>query len=454
MKNQRNTDDTIRISHSEVNSQEVDNFIKRQMSLRGDSGVTKGKRKWYLQAWFVYTTAAILGAITGWAVIEPFFGETIEIKGIINDITYDTSLLPDFGDADQGLFNPNYIRGAITIDDQRVWILLNTALLNEDAYGEPVYLTELEKGQEVVAHVAAFNYNLEVLAYAYCLQTEGTLPGESGFDIQKLIKQNFISDLLFFPVIAAFVGLFLGASDGMLCRLPRRAFIAGFFGALIGLVGGFISSIFAEIIYAPLTQFAQEKEGALSFALQMSGRGIAWSAAGMAMGLGQGVALRSQRLLLYGFLGGIIGGLFGGLVFDPIAFVFGDGVNPSAHISRALGVAVVGAGIGFMIGMVELLARDSWLRMLKGPLAGKEFLIFRDTMKIGASPTSDIYLFNDDKVASHHATLRIIGENTEIENHSSSNPLMVNDRIVEKTRIRNSDQIQIGQTIFTYECKQ
>lgn len=447
-------DGVIRISHNEVHSQKVDDLIKRQMSLRGDSGVTKGKRKWYLQAWVVYTIAAVLGALTGWAVLEPFYGETLEIRGTVNEISYNTSTFPEFGNDAMDFLAPEYFRGSITIDDQKVWISHRTALLNKDAYGEPAYLYELEQGQEVVAYVRAFNYNLEIFSFADCLKTGDNLPGKAGFDMQELMKQDFIFNLLFFPIIAAFVGLFLGASDGILCRLPRRAIMAGFFGALIGLVGGFISSIFAEIIYTPLTLFAQEKEGSLSFALQMSGRGIAWSAAGMAMGLGQGIALRSQKLLLYGFLGGIIGGLFGGLFFDPISFIFSDGVNPSGHVSRAIGVAIVGAGIGFMIGLVELLARDSWLRMLKGPLTGKEFLIFKDTMKIGASPKSDIYLFSDNQVAAHHATLRIIGENTELESQSSTHPIIVNDRTIEKTRIRNGDQIQIGQTIFTYECRQ
>ena len=67
-----------------------------------------------------------------------------------------------------------------------------------------------------------------------------------------------------------------------------------------------------------------------------------------------------------------------------------------------------------MIGIVELLTRDAWLRMTEGALAGKEFLIFRDVMNVGASPKSEIYLFNDPGVAPTHATLRMIGEECEI----------------------------------------
>ena len=95
------------------------------------------------------------------------------------------------------------------------------------------------------------------------------------------------------------------------------------------------------------------------------------------MGLGQGIALRSKRLLAYGFFGGIIGGLLGGLLFDPIDLILLGVDKPSAHWSRLIGLAVIGASVGAMIGVVELLARDAWLRMVKGPLAGKEFLLFK-----------------------------------------------------------------------------
>ena len=126
----------------------------------------------------------------------------------------------------------------------------------------------------------------------------------------------------------------------------------------------------------------------MGFFIQITGRSIAWALAGMAAGLGQGLALRSKRLVLYGFLGGLIGGLLGGLFFDPIDFIIFGHDNPSAHWSRLTGFAIIGLSVGVMIGVVELLARDMWLRMVEGPLAGKEFLFYKDTMSIGSSPKS------------------------------------------------------------------
>ena len=147
---------------------------------------------------------------------------------------------------------------------------------------------------------------------------------------------------------------------------------------MVGLVGGFVCSVLANVIYGPLNQLAMSRgDGTgltpFGFAIQVGGRSIAWALAGMAMGLGQGLALRSKRLALYGLLGGILGGLLGGLLFDPIDLVLLGSNKPSAHWSRLVGFAVIGLSVGGLIGVVGLLARDAWLRMTRGRSPAKSF---------------------------------------------------------------------------------
>jgi pSer/pThr/pTyr-binding forkhead associated (FHA) protein len=100
---------------------------------------------------------------------------------------------------------------------------------------------------------------------------------------------------------------------------------------------------------------------------------------------------------------------------------------------------------------VELLARDAWLRMSEGPLAGKEFLIFKDNMQVGSSPRSDIYLFNDPQVSPQHATLRMIGDECEIESRGAQALVMLNQRPITRSRLRHGDQIGIGRTVFVFQ---
>jgi hypothetical protein len=169
------------------------------------------------------------------------------------------------------------------------------------------------------------------------------------------------------------------------------------------------------------------------------------------MGLGQGIALRSKRLLAYGLLGGVVGGLIGGLLFDPIDMILLGADKPSAHISRLIGFTAIGACVGAMIGLVELLARDAWLRMTQGPLTGKEFLLFKDVMNVGASPKSDIYLFNDALVAGNHAIIRSVGDECEIEARESAHPVLVNNRTTMRARLRHGDNVTIGRTVFVFQ---
>lgn len=225
----------------------------------------------------------------------------------------------------------------------------------------------------------------------------------------------------------------------------------------MGFVGGFVCSLLANAIYSPLTHLAMnlsEASGGLSpmgFVIQIIGRSLAWCLIGVAMGLGQGIALRSTRLFLYGLLGGIVGGLLGGLLFDPIDFILLGQDKPSATLSRLVGFAVIGLSVGGMIGIVELLARDAWLRMTQGPLTGKEFLIFKDVMNVGSSPRSDIYLFNDPQVAEQHALIRAIGDECEIEARQTTNPVLLNNRAVTRARLRHGDNVTIGRTSFVFQ---
>ena len=277
--------------------------------------------------------------------------------------------------------------------------------------------------------------------------------------LQSQAKIYNWGNLAFAPLLAAMIGLFIAAADGLICRVWRRVLLAGAVGMVIGCLGGFVfGSILANMLYGSISMMAHAHAGegvggmtATGFLIQLSARRLGWGLAGMSMGLGQGIALRSGRLLLYGFLGGLIGGLLGGLLFDPVQlFIVGE-ESLSAHWARLTGMVVVGLGVGVMIGIVELLARDAWLNMVEGPLAGKEFLIFKDMMQLGASPRSDIYLFNDEEVADRHAVIQASGDHYEIQSLAEFHPVLVDGQpVTTRRRLRHGSQITLGKTIFVF----
>lgn len=453
----------IRITMADVQSPHVDDLLSRQASLRGEGITASRHRKWYYSNWFVFMVAGTLGALIAWALLEPFFDDLLYLQGKVT-LQRAIGKLPDQIEVDGQQIDlaqlAELIQGKIKVGDEAVLICRETQRLNAPPDEKRFDLRSLKDGQEIGVYVDRSTGG-ETPLLALFVDTEPTPGKATTKPVETLMRQQqIVSLLLFFPLVAALVGLCIGAADGLVCRLWRRVLLGGAVGLVVGFIGGFVFTILAELVYHPMHLLANKQSegfGQMShfgFLLQTIGRGLAWCLAGMAMGLGQGIALRSGRLLLYGFLGGAIGGMLGGLLFDPIDLVLLGPDKPSAHISRLVGLLVIGASVGVMIGIVELLARDAWLRMVQGPLSGKEFLIFKDAVAVGASPRSDIYLFNDDLVADRHAVIRAAADQYEIEAVNERCPVMVNGRAVRRTRLRHGDEIALGKTVFTFQRRQ
>lgn len=439
----------------------MDDMLKRQMSLRGDPGVTRTHgRNWFYQNWFIFMIVGMLGAIAAWAIIEPFFDDQIYFQGKISAIDIEDELSTRIPKSESVREIRDLAKGSIVVNGQKIWLLMGAKEVRPDGTLKRLDDTALKQGETVGVYLEYIKGPNNDLALASFLvhSPPPQSPERAAKNLDQLQARATAASFLTFPMIAGLIGLFIGAADGIICRLPRRAILSGFIGLLVGFIGGFISHIIANLAYTPLHNLAAAQMdsgsstmGVFGFTIQMIGRSLAWCLAGMAMGLGQGIALRSKRLLLYGFLGGIIGGLLGGLLFDPIDIILLGTDKPSAHWSRLIGFAVIGMGVGASIGVVELLARDAWLRMTQGPLNGKEFLLFKDVMKIGASPRSDLYLFNDPLVAENHAIIRAVGDECEIETHHNDRPVFLNNRPLHRARLRHGDQITIGRTTFVFQ---
>jgi hypothetical protein len=460
----RGSGQAIRITLEDANSSHVDDLLKRQANLRGERGIGRShKKKWYYSNWFVFALAGGLGALLAASVIEPYFDDLPYLRGKITNIGA-VQQLPNvpLGDGREMKLNAGAMALApVTIGQENVWILSITSEMMPDGTTQPLDFETLKVGDEIGAYVDTGRGAIQPpMAMAIFVDRQPTRPSEGLTLAQVTARQTAVS-LLLFPSVAALVGLFIGAIDGLICRLWRRVLLAGLIGLLIGFIGGFASTIVAGLVYMPLSNLAAEQQVGMGqfttvgFLTQVTGRALAWALAGMAMGLGQGVAMRSSRLLLYGFIGGAIGGLLGGILFDPLDLLLLGPNKPSAHLSRFIGVVTIGLTVGLMIGIVELLARDAWLQMLKGPLSGKEFLIFKDLMQLGSSPRSDIYLFNDSGVAERHAVIRAAADQYELEATKGRDfPVLVNGRPTERARLRHGDQITLGSTVFCFQRRQ
>jgi hypothetical protein len=169
--------------------------------------------------------------------------------------------------------------------------------------------------------------------------------------------------------------------------------------------------------------------------------------------MGQGIALRERKVILNGIVGAVLGGLIGGLLFDPISLVLTT-ADGQASYSRAVGIAAIGAFVGLFVGLVEGWTKPAWLLMQKGPLAGKQFILFKDTTVLGSSPKADVYLFKDDAIEPRHALVINRGGRFEIEDGNTRDGTYVNGIAITRTQLADGDQIVLGKTVLEFSMKE
>jgi hypothetical protein len=292
-----------------------------------------------------------------------------------------------------------------------------------------------------------------------------------GAFVAWLIIEPFISEahedsmavgVLLFPSVAGCSGLFLGAAEGVMCRNAQRALICGAVGLAIGFLGGLVAIFGAGIIFAITTHlavsFSKNPQGngiptGMGFVILMMGRASAWAVAAIPAGIGQGIALREPRIVVNGLLGGVLGGLCGGLLFDPIYLLFAadDG---EGWLSRGVGLTLIGLFVGLFVGIVEQWTKSAWLLMKAGPLAGKQFVVFRNPTVLGSSPKADIYLFKDEAIEPRHALIHDRGGRFEIEDMNSGDGTYVNGIPVRRQILHPGDQIVLGKTVLEFALKE
>jgi len=275
-------------------------------------------------------------------------------------------------------------------------------------------------------------------------------------------EDDDIAGLLLFPTVAAGVGLFLGAAEGLMCRNLGRAAFSALVGTVLGFIGGGLLLIPATIVFMAAGNFAfrigsdngpEGMPGGMGFLVFLMGRATAWAIVAIAAGIGQGTALWQGKMVLNGVLGAALGGLLGGLLFDPLYLLL-PAVDGEAALSRCIGLTLIGLMVGLFVGLIEGWTKNAWLLMKHGPLAGKQFIMHRDSTVLGSSPRCEIYLFKDPAIEPRHAIIHNRGGRFEIEDCDTPDGTYVNDRKVNGRQwLQPGDEIVLGTTVLEFSLR-
>ena len=252
------------------------------------------------------------------------------------------------------------------------------------------------------------------------------------------------------PLMVILMSVGYGTAESAIERSWTRALLRGLASIGLGLVLGFFFYAMANYMYNLLLRllFGAPENWDPKHPLFWLCRGLAWAVFGIVGGLIFGIVSKSGKKCIYGMLGGAIGAGIGGLLFDPISSMTGG-----AEASRAIGMSIVGAGTGIAMGLVESALKERWLYIAAGPLAGKQFILYRDHTTIGKQQSCDVYLFKDPSILDQHAVIELRAERSVLTAYGD---VMVSGQHVARkmTRLLTSgDTIQIGRYAFQYSEK-
>lgn len=263
---------------------------------------------------------------------------------------------------------------------------------------------------------------------------------------------------------AADLGLFLGVSVALglsaldaLWNVPLRhvglvsmriaaALVVGAFGGLVGAVIG-------QLLFG-WTQLS-----VFFF--------FGWTIVGLLVGVSlaafeliQGI-LRPQRLpgaikkLIKCVVGGTAGGLIGGAIAFGLrgvsAIVFSDRDFDRLLSPTALGFVALGACIGLLVGLAQVLLKEAWVRVEAGFRPGRELILSKEKTSIGRAEGSDIPLFGDHAVEKLHAHIVLNGGRFFLEEAGPTQGTYVNGRkVAGRCPLASGDVIRIGKSALRF----
>ena len=276
----------------------------------------------------------------------------------------------------------------------------------------------------------------------FYLGAAGLLGGFAGWAITE---PSFVDggehrwgNLLLIPLVVALMSTCFGVAESIVERAPRKAAIRTLISLPLGLAFGGIFMLFANMVFGIMLGVVGSM-GVRTFehpAFWLA-RGIAWTVFGAAGGLVYGIIGQSFKKGQYGVLGGMIGAFIGGTIFDPIVMLTG---GDRASLSRAVGFSLLGMATGISMGIVESALKNRWLYVTSGPLAGKQFILYKALTTIGSEQQSDIYLFKDQAILPNHAVITTQGSRTKL---TAMGTAFVAGSPVQNRILQDGDLIQI-----------
>jgi hypothetical protein len=258
------------------------------------------------------------------------------------------------------------------------------------------------------------------------------------------------------------ITLALGLVDALWIYSPWRFVAIGLrvvTAVVIGTMGGLLGGLVSQVLYG-----WKEWDFFLVFG---------WTITGFLIGVSLGVfdllasLLRGQdpnaalRKILKGVLGGTAGGMLGGvlslLLYSGWTRVLRSSPDIEARLwsPSAWGFVALGACIGLLIGLAQVILKEAWLKVESGFRKGREVILSKPEITIGRAESCDIGLFGDPQIDKLHARIRREGNRHVLIDEGSDSGTYLNDEPVHGSKVLISgDSIRLGNCVLRFGERQ
>ncbi len=280
----------------------------------------------------------------------------------------------------------------------------------------------------------------------------GVLGGLCTWPVAEAIlatQGSFPSYLLFLAVLGAVtgavIGAFFGAAEGITSRIKPRIAVGMLLGGAVGCVGGAVGLLVGQAALWIIGESFLRSSASFRLVVLPVSRAIGWGALGIFIGAGEGVRAASARKIWVGVLGGLAGGLVGGFALE-----YARVLSPAFIWWRLLGFVILGLSISVLYALIESGMSLGVLRVLTGPMKGKEYLLNQNRLRLGRSRRNEIALPGYEDLAELQARIRIRKGEVMLSSVAPRPSILVNEKKVEETRLKLGDVIHIGSVRLFY----
>lgn len=447
----------IELTREELYSSAVDAEIETRRKLIASAPLPPpdpaGARAWLHNSMFYLPVAGLLGALLAWLVMEPMFEDVPVIGGEV--VLVQTDPMEISREFETGGAGDDVIK--LTVERLEVYVHTEFTRLEPGADGQEPFRDwkEIRPGTCIEVAGEALDDSRTLAAFAVRPAT----PERAAAAGHEMPPDISLAQVFFFPVTALAIAVLLLFAEALSSRNwargAERILLGGLFTVILVFLAyipaGIVSSI-GENLASDIDGIAAAKEfpPRVFFGFTVC-RSVAWVFVSLGLGLGMHLIRSTKAERRNSAVGGMLGGALGGLVFGILERIMGSAsFFDQVPLSRLFGMLAVGGCVGLFVALVDQLAREAWLRVCTGPLAGKAFVLYKSPTRIGSTPQADIYLFKDAGIEPEHAVIHRVGNKYEIESVQSRSDTVVGSDAVRRRRLRTGDRIRLGSTVLEF----